>query len=316
MATLIRTHLRLVVAFAAIYLIWSTTYLGISLAIRTLPPFISGAMRFLLAAVLLYGWLRFKTSTPMKGVSLGKAIITGVLLSGIGNGFVIFAQQGIPSGIAALVVAAVPVFVVMIDWAFFSRRAPTASALLGLLIALIGVTIIVLHTHSLTGAVRPLHTLALISAVIGWSFGTLIQKSAARADTVFSFTCAQMFFGGLFQLLMSFIDGEWARLDIDAVSFASLAAVAYLVVFGSLIALNCYLWLLTRVPAQKVTTYALVNPVIALLLGAVVLGEQITSVTVIAAVLVLIGIALVLFGNLLPTSKLTFTRRASACRGS
>jgi drug/metabolite transporter (DMT)-like permease len=316
MATFMRNNLRLVVAFAAIYLIWSTTYLGISFAIRTLPPFISGAMRFLLAAILLYGWLRLKGPRPMTGVPLGKALITGVLLSGIGNGFVIFAQQGIPSGIAALVVAAVPVFVLMIDWAFFSRRAPAISALSGMMIALAGVTIIVLHTHSMTGVVHPLHTLALISAVVGWSFGTLVQKNAARAETVFSFTCAQMFFGGLFQLLMSFIDGEWTQMDINAVSFASLAAVLYLVVFGSLIALNCYLWLLTRVPAQKVTTYALVNPVIALLLGAVVLDEPITSLTIIAALLVLIGIALVLFGNLLPKRKLTFARRDAACRGS
>jgi drug/metabolite transporter (DMT)-like permease len=314
MGTLLRTNLRLVIAFAAIYLIWGTTYLGISLAIRTLPPFISGGMRFVLAATLLYGWLRWKTARPMSGVPLGRALITGVLLSGIGNGFVIFAQQGIPSGIAALVVAAVPVFVVMIDWAFFSRRAPAISALSGMMIALAGVAIIVLHTHSLTGVVRPLHTLALISAVVGWSFGTLIQKNAARAETVFSFTCAQMFFGGLFQLLMSFIDGEWTHVDIHAISPASLAAVLYLVVFGSLIALNCYLWLLTRVPAQKVTTYALVNPVIALLLGAFVLGEPITPLTLIAAALVLIGIALVLFGNLLPIRGLTFARRDTACR--
>lgn len=316
MAAFIRTNLRLVIAFAAIYIIWGTTYVGISLAIRTLPPFVSGAIRFLLAAALLYGWIRSKSPQPMTGVPLGKALITGVLLSGIGNGFVIFAQQGIPSGIAALVVAAMPVFVVMIDWAFFSRRAPTGSALTGMMIALAGVTVIVLRTHSLTGIVHPLHIFALISAVIAWSFGTLVQRNAARAETVLSFTCAQMFFGGLFQLLMSFVNAEWTHFDIASVSFTSMAAVGYLIVFGSLIALNCYLWLLTRVPAQKVTTYALVNPVIALLLGAIVLGEPITVSTLLAALLVLTGIALVLFGNLLPTRRLGFTRRDHSCRGS
>lgn len=287
--------LAILAAFAGIYVIWGTTYLAIAFAIRTVPPFVSGAARFLIAAGLLYVWLLWRKPQSFAGVNVPMGLFCGVLLSGIGNGFVIWAQQGIPSGIAALIVTAVPVVVAIIDWAMFSKRAPSKQALLGIAVAVGGVATIILHTRTLAGHAQPLHLFAMVASVIGWSFGTLLQKRAANADTVLSFTCVQMLGGGSFQLAMSFIDGEWRTFDVGAVSFASIVAIAYLIVFGSLIALNSYLWLLTRVPAQKVTTYALVNPVVALILGALVLGERVTPLAAASAALVLVGVALVLF---------------------
>jgi drug/metabolite transporter (DMT)-like permease len=306
-----RLSLATLAAFAGIYIIWGTTYLGIAVAIQTVPPFISGAIRFLLAGGLMYVWLRWRDPRPFAELNVGMSALGGVLLSGIGNGFVVWGQQGIPSGIAALFVAALPALILVLDWAFFSRRAPTRQALLGTVIAIAGVVVIVMHTRTLSGSAQPLHMLALIAATIGWSFGTLLQKRMARSDTVLSFTCAQMLFGGLFQLLMAFVDHEWTRFDPRAVSLASALAILYLIVFGSIIALNCYLWLLTRVSAQKVTTYALVNPVVAMVLGALVLGERITPLAVLAALLVLAGVALVLFQNLDPRQLLR-GRRAQA----
>ncbi|HEY8539906.1 MAG TPA: EamA family transporter [Steroidobacteraceae bacterium] len=290
-----RVSLGVLAAFAGIYLIWGTTYLGIAVAIQTLPPFISGAARFLIAAALMYVWIRWRDPQPFDGVNIPLGLFCGVLLSGVGNGFVIWAQQGIPSGIAALIVTAVPVVVLIIDWTLFSKRAPSRQALFGTAIAVAGVATIVLHTRSLAGHAQPMHLAAMIVAVIGWSFGTLLQKRAANTKTVLSFTCVQMFGGGLFQLVLSFFDGEWQRFDPAQVSLSSAIALLYLIVFGSLIALNCYLWLLTRVSAQKVTTYALVNPVVALILGAVVLDERVTMLAAVSAVLVLVGVALVLF---------------------
>jgi drug/metabolite transporter (DMT)-like permease len=290
--------LRVLAAFAGIYVIWGTTYLAIAIAIRTIPPFISGGARFLLAGALMYAWLRLREPRPFAGVNLGMSALCGVLLSGIGNGFVIWAQQGIPSGIAALIVTAVPVIVLILDWAFFSRRAPTRQALLGTAIAIAGVVTIVAHTRTLSGNAQPLYLLAMLAATIGWSFGTLLQKRSARPDIVLSFTCAQMLAGGVFQLAMATFTGEWTDFAPGAVSLDSMLAVLYLIVFGSIIALNSYLWLLTRVAAPKVTTYALVNPVVALILGALVLQERITPLAVTAASLVLIGVALVLFQDL------------------
>jgi drug/metabolite transporter (DMT)-like permease len=138
----------------------------------------------------------------------------------------------------------------------------------------------------------------MFAAITGWSLGTLVQKRAARPETALAFTCAQMIFGGVFQLLMSLVDREWSHFDVAQVSWVSTLAMLYLIVFGSLLTFNCYLWLLTRVPATKVTTYALVNPVVALFLGAIVLNERLTPLALAAAALVLVGVALVLFQDL------------------
>jgi drug/metabolite transporter (DMT)-like permease len=309
-----RLSVAMLAAFAAIYFFWGTTYLAIAVTIREIPPFISGSARFLIAGAAMYAWLRWRDSKPLANIDWKMAALAGVLLTGIGNGLVVWAQQGIPSGIAALIVAAMPVMVLLLDWAFFSKRAPTRPALMGTAIAVAGVVAIVTHTRSLSGEANPMYVMALLLATVGWSFGTLVQKRAVQPGTVLGFTCAQMLFGGLFQLGMSFVDGEWARFDPSAVTWSSMLAVAYLVVFGSIIGLNCYLYLLTRVAAPKVATYALVNPVVALFLGAVILNERLTVLAVSAAALVLVGVGLVLFQDAFNPSRLKalLTRRRPA----
>jgi len=288
-------RLHLLLAFAGIYMIWGTTFLGIALAIRTLPPFASGGIRFLLAGVAMYMWLRSRERQPFASLHIPGSILCGVLLSGMGNGFVVWSQQGLPSGIAALFVGAMPVVVLALDGLFFSRRRPPLQAVAGVAIGLAGVVVLTVYTHRLSGTARPIYVAAVFLAVTAWSFGTLLQRRFVSAERVMNFTCLQMLAGGAFQILMSFIDNEWPAFHITAVSLQSWLALLYLVVFGSLIALNCYSWLVAHVPAQKVTTYTLVNPVIALVLGSLVLGEPITPVAVLSTVLVLTGVALVLF---------------------
>jgi drug/metabolite transporter (DMT)-like permease len=301
----VRLSFAVLAAFAGIYLIWGTTYLAIAFAIHSMPPFISGVARFALAGAVMYVWLRARSPRPFAGVNIPMMALSGVLLSGVGNGFVLWAQQGIPSGIAALFVAAVPVLVLIFDWAFFSKRAPTKQALIGIAVAVAGVVTIVMHTRTLSGNAHPLYVLAMFVATTGWSIGTLLQKRSANAGTVLSFTCGQMLFGAAFQLLMSIVTGEWSRFDPAAITLQGVLAILYLVVFGSIVALNCYLWLLTRVPAPKVATYALVNPVVALILGAAVLGESVTPLAMVAALLVLFGVALIVFQDLPLLRKLT-----------
>lgn len=290
--------LAIIAAFAGIYFIWGTTFLAIALAIKTVPPFISGGARFVIAGALMYAWLRWRGPAPFAGLNLRLAVLCGVLLSGIGNGYVGWSQQVIPSGIAALMIAAMPVIVLVFDWAFFSKRTPTKQALVGTAIAVAGVATIVMHTRSFSGDVQPIYLLAMLAATVAWSMGTLLQKRGAGPQNVLSFTCVQMLAGGVFQLLMSVLDDEWRQFDVSQVTASSVLAILYLLLFGSIVALNCYLWLLTRVPAQKVTTYALVNPVVALLLGAWFLDERLTFQSIAAAVLVLIGVALVLFQDI------------------
>jgi drug/metabolite transporter (DMT)-like permease len=284
--------MRLLLSFAAIYLIWGTTFLGIALVIRTVPPFTSGAVRFLLAGGLMYVWLRAREPQPFAGLHLPGTALCGVLLTGMGNGFLIWAQTGLPSGIAALFIGALPVSILLLDWLFFSRRRPRALAATGVAIGLAGVAI--LSLQSVNGRVHPIYIVAVLAAEFTWGIGTLLQPRYAAADRVINFTCLQMLTGAVFQVLMALLTREWSGFAPAQVSLQSALALLYLVIPGSIVAFSCYAYLVAHVAAQKIATYALVNPVIALALGAIVLGEPITRASVVSAVLVLLGVALVL----------------------
>jgi drug/metabolite transporter (DMT)-like permease len=285
----------IVLAFAVLYIVWGTTYLGITYSLQSLPPFLSGAIRFLAAGTLIGLWVLTRSPQSFREVPLITASLAGVLLSGIGNGLVVFAQQAVPSGVAALVVSAIPGFVLLFDALFFARVRPAFIRIVGVLVAIGGVGLLTSDMGRLSGTAAPLHVISLLAAAIGWSFGTLIQQRAVTTRILIAFTAVQMLAGGLFQLLASALHGEWQTFDPAAVTTTSWLAVGYLIILGSILAFNCYLWLLTQVSATAVTTYALVNPVIALILGAVMLDERITSTAGIAAVMVLGGVALVLF---------------------
>jgi drug/metabolite transporter (DMT)-like permease len=286
---------RTLACFAGVYVIWGTTFLGIALVLRSLPPFIGGGIRFTVAGLLMYLWLRLRDPRPFAGLHIAGGALCGVLMSGMGNGFVVWSQQGLPSGIAALFVGALPVVILLEDWLFFARRRPQLQAIVGVTVGFAGVALLSAHTRSLAGTARPVYVAAVFVAEIAWGFGTLLQRRFVPADRVQGFTSLQMLAGGVFQLLMSLPDDEWRHFQPAAVIPASLLALAYLVAFGSIVAVNCYSWLVAHVPAQKVATYALVNPIIALALGAAVLGEHVTGVAVLSAALVLAGVALVLF---------------------
>jgi drug/metabolite transporter (DMT)-like permease len=212
----------------------------------------------------------------------------------MGNGFVMWAQQGVPSGIAALIVGAVPVLVQVFDWAFFSRRVPTTRTIAGICTALLGVGTVILHTHSLAGDVKTSYLIALLVAVTAWSWGTLLQRGAVMPERLLAFGVIQMFAGGAFQALMGGLTGEWRTFDAASVDLHAWLAILYLAIPGSVITFTAYLWLLSHVSAQKATTYALVNPVVALILGALILGEQITWLSAAAAALVIVGVGIVL----------------------
>lgn len=286
---------RITLAYGCIYLVWGTTYLGIALAIETFPPFTSGAVRFLLAAALMFAWLALRDRAQLRGLPWRHALLSGVLLGGAGNGFVVWAQQELPSGTAALILASIPVVVLLLNWAFFERTAPGRRALIGTGLALAGVTTIVATRHGVDGDASPIYVVAILFAVVAWSIGTLQQKRSTRPAQLLGVASVQMLAAGLFQGTMALAAREWTGFDPSQVSITSVMAVLYLAVFGSIVALTCYVWLLTQEPAQKVATYALVNPVIAVILGAIVLGETITAATVAGALLVIAGVALVLF---------------------
>ena len=287
--------LPIVAAFATIYLVWGTTYLGLAVLLRTLPPFASGAIRFALAAVIMYGLLRLRSARPLAQVPWKHAIVAGILLSGFGNGFVIWGQQTVPSGIAALLVAALPLWILLFDTVAFARRKPGLKDLVGSVIGLAGVLLIVSQTRSFDGSGGVLPTLSILFATFAWSIGTLVQRSAVKAGQVGAFACAQMLSGALCQALCALVLGEWPQVQWADFTPTALWTLAYMAIFGSVIAFSAYLWLVTKVPTPAVATYSLVNPVVAMALGAWILGERIDASAIAASVLVLAGVALVLW---------------------
>lgn len=286
---------RAVLAFAVVYVVWGTTYLAIAWALRGgLPPFAAACLRFVLASGLMCAWLRLRDARPFEGLPLARVAASGVLMLGGGNGLTVWAQQGVPSGIAALVVAATPLVMMLMDWLAFERRAPSSVALAGALVGLSGIALTLAHTRSLAGSARPIHLASLVSAVLCWSAGSLLLRGRVPRGRLAAATCLQMAAGAAVLALMALADGDWRRLHWAAVTPLAWASLLYLSLAGSILALVCYQWLLAHVGAQKAITYALVNPLVALVLGAWVLGEALTGTVGMACLLVLAGVALVL----------------------
>lgn len=287
--------LPIVAAFATIYLVWGTTYLGLAVLLRTLPPFASGAIRFALAASIMFVLLRLRGANPLREVPWKQATIAGVLLSGFGNGLVIWGQQTVPSGITALLVAALPLWILFFDTVGFARRKPGLKDLVGSVVGLAGVVLIVSQTRRFDGSGGILPTLSILLATFAWSIGTLVQRSAVKPGQVGAFSCAQMIAGAAAQALCALVAGEWQQVELADFTPTALWTFLYMAVFGSVIASSAYLWLVTKVPTPAVATYSLVNPVVAMALGAWILGERIPAAAIVASVLVLAGVALVLW---------------------
>jgi drug/metabolite transporter (DMT)-like permease len=288
---------RLVLAFLCIYLVWGTTFYVIAVGLRFLPPFTLVAARFLIAGTLLYLWLRQRDSRPFAGLPTARVVLAGVLFSGINNGFITWAQQGVPSGTVALIVASIPICVLALDWSLFSRQAPARHVVAGMLIAGIGVTLVIAQTHSFRGQTGLIYLAAVLIAMLSWSIATLLQRGLVPPGKTLAFASAQMLCGGTFALLLSVGSAEWREVSAASLSWPAIAAVLYLSLAGSVLAQSCYFWLLTRVRPYQATTYALVNPVVALFLGVWLLDEILTIGTSLSALLVLIGIAVVLFAH-------------------
>jgi drug/metabolite transporter (DMT)-like permease len=283
---------KVITAFAAVYIIWGSTYLAILYAIQTLPPFLMAAARFLVAGVLLLAWARARgVAMPTRAQWIACAIAGLLMLMG-GNGAVVWAEQRVPSGVAALLVAIVPCWMVLIDWLHGGNR-PTRRVVAGLVLGLLGLILLV-GPEAIIGGGR-VDTIGAIVLVVGglsWAIGSLYSRGRKFPAPRMS-TAAQMLGGGAGLLVLGSLTGEWMRLDVAAISTRSLLALLYLVVFGSLIAYSAYVWLLRVTSPAKVSTYAYVNPVVAVLLGWALANEPLTARMAVAAVVIIAGVALI-----------------------
>ena len=275
------------------YLVWGSTYLAIAIAVQTLPPLLSGGLRFLLAGVILGAWLiarHGRAALRIDRAQLGGAALVGALLLAGGNGLVMLAERTVPSGLAALVVASVPLWIVVFRLIAGDRVA--ASLIVGVLVGFAGVAILVVPRGA-SGEVDPVGLITVVGATLSWALGTFASPRLRTPRDPLASTALQMLAGGALLVVIAVAVGEATRADPANFSMASLLAMAYLVVFGSLVAFSAYTWLLQHTSVSVVSTYAYVNPVVAVFLGAVVLSELVTPSMLIGAATILAAVAFI-----------------------
>ncbi len=284
---------KLLLAFAAVYLIWGSTYLFIRFAIETVPPFLVGGIRFLLAGFAMYAWLRWRGAPQPTRLEWRSAFIIGPLLMTGGNGGVVWSEQFVASGIVALVVALVPLWMLLLVWLRGGTR-PVVREWLGVATGLIGVALLISTDGSpASGGIGPLALLVLIFSTLSWSVGSLIARDAPLPPSPLLASAMEMIAGGVGMLALALVRGEFQQLAMSHVSWRSGLSIVYLAVFGSIIAFSAYKWLLNQVTPAAVGTYAFVNPVVAVGLGWMFAAEPLGARTLVAMVVIVAAVVMV-----------------------
>lgn len=277
-------------ALGAVYVIWGSTYLAIRFAVETLPPFLMAGTRFVVAGVILYAWRRaIGVPRPTPAQWRAAVIVGGLMLLG-GNGGVVWAEQFVESGTAALIVATVPLWMVLLDWLRPGGAPPRPGVWLGILVGLGGVTLLLGAPDA--GDRYVAGWIVLVLASIAWSAGSIYSRSAPLPAPLLA-TAMQMLAGGVLLLLAGLIAGEAGRLDPATFSTRSLLSLLYLIIFGSLIGYSAYVWLLRVATPALASTYAYVNPVVAVFLGWLLAGERLTGRIVVASAVIVGAVALI-----------------------
>jgi drug/metabolite transporter (DMT)-like permease len=286
---------KVLVAFAAIYFIWGSTYLAIKVAIETVPPFFMASARFLIAGCVLYAVARWRgAGRPTRRHWLAATGIGALLLLG-GNGALVWSEQRVPSGLAALLLATIPIWMVLLD----SRRKGGAKlggrVLGGLAVGLAGLGLLV-GPAELWGSSRvdPVGAAVLMFGSLSWSIGSIYSHRARLPSSPFLAAAMEMLAGGVMLALVGLLTGEGSQLHPAAVATRSILAILYLIVGGSLLGFTAYIWLLGVVPTARVSTYGLVNPVVAVLLGWAVAGEPLSPRELLATAAVVAAVALII----------------------
>ncbi len=287
------SKMGVIAAFAAVYIIWGSTYLAIRYALETLPPLLMAGARHTLAGAVLYGVLRAAGTARPQRIHWRSAAIIGALLLLIGNGGVCWAEQTVPSGLAALLVTTVPIWMVLLNWFRREGVRPGTMEIGGVALGLLGV-IILIGSENLGGApVHRMGAVVLMAASLSWAIGSIYSRHAPLPQSPLMVTAMQMLCGGVLLLLSGAASGEGAKLELENVSLRSLISLGYLTVFGSLVAFSAYVWLLRVSTPAKVSTYAFVNPVVAVALGFVFAGEPLTPRTMGAAAVIVTAVVLI-----------------------
>jgi len=300
------TRSRILVNFAIVYVVWGSTYLAIRFAIESLPPFLMAGARFVVAGGLLYLWVRRpgaadRPAPPTRTEWAWGALVGALLLLG-GNGAVVWAEHRVPSGVVALLVASLPIWMVLLDWLRPNGVRPTPLVVAGLVMGLVGLVALV-GPESIVGrgAIHPVGAAVALLGSISWAVGSIAARSERLPRAPLLATSVEMLTGGALMLAVGLALGEGTRTALADVTLRSALAWLYLVIFGSLVGFTAYIWLLGHVSAARVSTYSYVNPVVAVLLGWALASEPITVRTLVAAAIIVGAVALITVGRAKPS---------------
>ncbi|MFO0695025.1 MAG: EamA family transporter [Polyangiales bacterium] len=281
---------RLAIALVAIYLVWGSTYLAIAIGVRTLPPLAMASARFATAGIALYGFLRARGVPAPSLVEWRTGAITAFFLLLGGNGVVSLNARALPSGIVALLIATTPLFMVLLPWLARGPR-PRGRTILAIGLGLLGVAALA-RPGSTEGSLPLANVLAIVFASASWSVGSLVSKRLPAAGSPMMATAQQMTAGGVLLFVASALRGELGRVDPSAFSTESLVAFAYLTIVGSITGFGAYVWLLRNTSPAVATSYAYVNPLVALVLGHLIAHEPLGPRTGLAAALIVGSVVL------------------------
>lgn len=280
-------------ALIVVYVVWGSTYLAIRLVVETMPPLLTASGRFVIAGLIIYGVLLARRGPgalrPSRAELRGSAFVGVALLLG-GNGLVMLGERDVPSGLAALIIAVVPLWVVLLRVLFGERI--RVGTLIGVLVGFTGVAVLVVP-RGVTGSVAPVGMLMLVAAAASWAIGSYYSQRVALPRDPFVATATQLVLGGLGLGVAGVLAGELGLLQVAAFSDRSIVAFVYLVTFGSILAYTAYTWLLQNAPVSQVATYAYVNPVVAIVLGWWVLAEEINPSMVVGGAMIVLAVGLV-----------------------
>ena len=285
---------KVLLAFAIIYFVWGSTFLAIRVGVREVPPFLLAGMRFLVAGIVLYGWMRARGTPSPTAREWGSATFLALLIFVFDYGLLFWAERRVPSGIAAVMLATIPVFMTLGEIVFLRTQRLTVRLALALLVGMAGVGVLVGHSVGMgEAAVDTVGACALIFAAISWSTAaTLSRKLALPAAKAMS-SGAQMFAGGVLLMIAAALLGEFRGFHVQAVSRGAWLALGYLIVAGSIAGFTAYVWLIHHESPTKVGTYAYVNPVVAVLVGYFLGGEALGARTVVGTLLVLVSVVVI-----------------------
>ncbi len=285
---------KILLAFAIIYFVWGSTFLAIRVGVREVPPLILAALRFSVAGLALYAWISARGETQPTAREWRSASFLGLIIFVFDYGILFWAEQRIPSGIAAVMLATIPAFMALSEIIFLRTQRLTFRLILALLIGIGGVTVLMAHSLNLGGVpVDKLAAIALIFAAISWSVASILSRKIPLPKSKLMSSAAQMLTGGLLLAILAASLGEFKNFHPAAVSRGVWFSLLYLIVFGSIIGFTAYVWLLHHESPTKVGTYAYVNPIIAVLVGYFLGGEALSARTVVGTLLVLVSVVVI-----------------------